>query len=115
MLASVANGDFDLLLHAVSARASVQDRVGAYLPNSSTNWGRYTASKVTSLAQQAMGELDETRRAVVLNEIDAQLWADVVTIPLYSIPDLAVSTDHVLGVTIVAGALGPLSSARSWR
>ena len=112
---AVAAGDFDLLLATTTGRASFQDRLASYQPNGATNWGRYNGSKVTSLARQVIGELDDTERAALLTLIDQELWADVASIPLYSIPDLAVSVTIVTGVSVGPGAAGALASARSWK
>lgn len=112
---AVAAGDFDLLLATTTGRASFQDRLASYQPNGATNWGRYNGSKVTSLARQVIGELDDTERAALLTLIDQELWADVASIPLYTIPDLAVSVTIVTGVSVSPGAAGALASARSWK
>ena len=112
---AVQTGDFDLVLTTSSTTLSFADRLAPYLPSGTVNAYGYANSAIAALARQVTTELDETRRTQLLNDIDAKLWADVATIPLYTVPTLAVASQSVSGVAVVPGPAGPLGSAHAWR
>lgn len=50
------------------------------------NWDHYADPKVDSLLKQALATLDPTQDAALYNQVDAQLWKDVATLPLFENP-----------------------------
>jgi peptide/nickel transport system substrate-binding protein len=52
------------------------------------NWDHYADPKVDSLFDQALTTLDPATAATLYNQIDAQLWTDMATLPLFQDPDL---------------------------
>lgn len=50
------------------------------------NWDHFADPKVDSLFVQALATLDHTQDATLYNQIDAQLWKDMVTLPLFENP-----------------------------
>jgi peptide/nickel transport system substrate-binding protein len=50
------------------------------------NWDHYADPKVDSLFNQALATLNPTQDAVLYNQIDAQLWKDAATLPLFQNP-----------------------------
>jgi peptide/nickel transport system substrate-binding protein len=65
------------------------------------DWSGYAAVKVDSLFSQAATELDPVSAEPFYTEIDQQLWADMVALPLFAEPTSLAWSDHVTG--IVAG------------
>jgi peptide/nickel transport system substrate-binding protein len=50
------------------------------------NWDHYADPKVDSLFNQALATLDPTQDAALYNQIDALLWKDMATLPLFENP-----------------------------
>ena len=50
------------------------------------NWDHYADPKVDSLFNQALSDLNPTTDAQLYNQIDAQLWKDAATLPLFENP-----------------------------
>ena len=50
------------------------------------NWDHYADPKVDSLFNQALTTLNPTQDAALYNQIDAQLWKDMATLPLFENP-----------------------------
>jgi len=52
------------------------------------NWNHYANPQVDALFTQALTELDPAKAATLYNQIDALLWKDMVTLPLFQQPQL---------------------------
>jgi len=52
------------------------------------NWDHYANPTVDSLFTQALTSMDPAQAAALYNQIDGQLWTDMVTLPLFQAPDL---------------------------
>ena len=52
------------------------------------NWDHYANPQVDSLLNQAATTLDPTKAATLYNQVDALLWKDMVTLPLFQQPQL---------------------------
>jgi peptide/nickel transport system substrate-binding protein len=57
-------------------------------PIGGDNWDHYSNAQVDSLFVQALSDTDPTTDAALYNQIDAILWKDMVTLPLFEQPDL---------------------------
>jgi peptide/nickel transport system substrate-binding protein len=56
--------------------------------NCQNNWDHYANPKVDSLFAQALTTIDPTQAATLYNQVDAQLWSDMATLPLFQAPNL---------------------------
>jgi peptide/nickel transport system substrate-binding protein len=54
--------------------------------NCGANWDHFADPKVDSLFNQALSDLNPTTDAALYNQIDAQLWKDMATLPLFENP-----------------------------
>ena len=52
------------------------------------NWNHYANPQVDTLFTQALATLDPTKAATLYNQVDAILWKDMVTLPLFQQPQL---------------------------
>jgi peptide/nickel transport system substrate-binding protein len=52
------------------------------------NWNHYANPQVDSLFNQALATFDTAKAASLYNQIDAILWKDMVTLPLFQNPDV---------------------------
>ena len=78
------NGDFDLwATEAPTWSSQKATTANFYVTGGGFNSGKYSNPTVDELFSQANAELDERRRTDLYNGIDAVLWDDMVTLPLY--------------------------------
>jgi peptide/nickel transport system substrate-binding protein len=78
------------------------------------DWSDYNSTKVDNLFTQASSQLNPVTAQPLYNEIDAQLWADMVALPLFAEPDVLAWTDFVTGMTAGSYAPGLLSTILDW-
>ena len=78
------------------------------------DWSGYASTKVDSLFAQASGELDPVTAQPLYNQIDQQLWADMVALPLFAEPSALAWSDTTSGVEADPYAPGLLSTLPDW-
>jgi len=86
-------GEFDLIEFAwvQTPYASGNESIYCSYTNASLcgdNWDHYSDPKVDSLFDQALSTINPTTAASLYNQVDAQLWKDMVTLPLFEQPQL---------------------------
>jgi peptide/nickel transport system substrate-binding protein len=98
-------GDFEVALFAwvgsayVSGAASTFQTPEACAPGSKgNNNGCYSSAEVDDLFGQLLTELDPDAARELVKQIEAILWADLPTIPLFTFPGLAAWAEDVQGV-----------------
>jgi peptide/nickel transport system substrate-binding protein len=84
-------GEFDLIQFAwvQSPFESANQPIYCSYTNAAVcglNWDHYSDPKVDSLFIQALSNLNPTQDAALYNQIDALLWKDMVTLPLFENP-----------------------------
>jgi peptide/nickel transport system substrate-binding protein len=84
-------GEFDMIQFAwvLSPFASGNQSIYCSYTNAANcgdNWDHYADPKVDSLFAQAVSDLNPTTDAALYNQIDAQLWKDMATLPLFENP-----------------------------
>jgi peptide/nickel transport system substrate-binding protein len=78
------------------------------------DWSGYASTKVDSLFAQASSELDPVTAQPLYNQIDQQLWADMVALPLFAEPSALAWSDTTSGVEADPYAPGLLSTLLDW-
>ena len=78
------------------------------------DWSAYASPKVDSLFAEATRELDPVTAQPLYNEIDQQLWADMVALPLFAEPSALAWSDFTTGLAADAYAPGLLSTLLDW-
>jgi peptide/nickel transport system substrate-binding protein len=86
-------GEFDLIEFAwvQSPFASTSESIYCSYTDASVcgeNWDHYSDPQVDKLYGEALGAINSTKAASLYNQIDALLWKDMVTLPLFEQPDL---------------------------
>ena len=70
--------------------------------------------EVDALYDELLREPDPAAQVGIANQIDALLWADLYTIPLYQVPTLFVHPAELHGFEPNAGPAGPLWNSETW-
>lgn len=105
--------DYDIALFAWVATPFQSSNTSLYVPGGGQNWNNYNNPEVQALFDQANAEFDQATRADLMNQIDAILWADMVTLPLFQFQELISYSDTVTGVSY-NGPLGVTWNAHEW-
>lgn len=82
-----AAGDFDLFIFAwIGTPFQVSGAQQAFASDSDSNFGKYNSAEFDAGIKEASTILDLDERYQKLNELDALLWEDLPTIPLFQKP-----------------------------
>jgi peptide/nickel transport system substrate-binding protein len=74
----------------------------------------YSNPKVDSLFDQANTELNAGKAAGIYNQIDQQLWADMVNLPLYQDPTFIAYGNDYVNIGDNPSPSGPFWNAEQW-
>jgi glutathione transport system substrate-binding protein len=112
-------GEFDIIQFAwVQAPfASSSQPIYCSFTNASLcgeNWDHYANPVVDQMFQQAASVLDPAAAATLYNKIDAQLWKDMVTLPLFQQPQLFGWTSSYANVIPNTSNIGIPWNANMW-
>jgi glutathione transport system substrate-binding protein len=85
--------EFDIIEFAWVATPFASGNVSIYCSYTNSNlcgenWDHYANPQVDTLLNQAASTLDPTKAATLYNQVDALLWKDMVTLPLFQQPQL---------------------------
>jgi peptide/nickel transport system substrate-binding protein len=78
------------------------------------NWNKYANPEVDKLFVQAATTLDPAKAATLYNQIDAILWKDMVTLPLFQQPVLTTWTSSYGNVLPNPSSSGLTWNAQTW-
>ncbi len=78
------------------------------------NWDHYANPQVDALLKQASTTLDPTTAATLYNQVDAILWKDMVTLPLFQQPQLYTWTNSYGNILPNASNSGLTWNAQTW-
>jgi peptide/nickel transport system substrate-binding protein len=78
------------------------------------NWNHYANPEVDKLLSQAATTLDPAKAAALYNQVDAILWKDMVTLPLFQQPQLNTWTSTFANVLPNASSVGLTWNAQTW-
>jgi peptide/nickel transport system substrate-binding protein len=109
----LGNKDYDIALFAWVASALLSSNTSIYTADGGQNYNNYKNPKIQELFDKANVELDAAKRADLMNQIDQQLWADMVTLPLFQFQELVAFSDSVSNV-VFNGPAGITWNANEW-
>jgi peptide/nickel transport system substrate-binding protein len=78
------------------------------------NYSRQGTPEIDALFAQFQVEPDPDKQAVIGNQIDALLWGQVATVPLYQKPTFIAHQSSINGVVDNSTQSGPLWNASTW-
>jgi peptide/nickel transport system substrate-binding protein len=109
------NGNFDIANFAwVGSPFAVSSNEDVYRTGGGSNFGSYSNKKVDHLFKEAIAELDRAKSVEIAQQIDQQLTADMVTIPLYQKPILLAYQSALVNIRENANFEGPFWNAGNW-
>jgi peptide/nickel transport system substrate-binding protein len=112
---ALSKGDFDISLFAwVGSPFTISSNKGEYVTGGGSNYGKYSSPKVDALFTQATSEFDEKKVADLGNQIDKELWSDVVTVPLYQKPTFIAYYSKYGNIHDNPNQEGPLYNVGDW-
>ena len=112
-------GEFDLIEFAwvISPFKSQQQSIYCSYTNAANcqnNWDHYADPKVDSLFAQALTTVNPAAAAVLYNQVDGQLWADMSTLPLFQAPNLYGWSSNFANVIPNTSNVGIPWNANEW-
>ncbi len=117
----LSEGKADLALIPLDATPYTGETSAWYTPlqelpgtTGAQDWSGYTSTKVDTLFSQAATELDPVSAQPLYNQIDQQLWADMVAMPLFAEPSTLAWSVDTTGVAADPYAPGLLSTLLDW-
>lgn len=105
--------DYDVILFAWVASAALSPNTSIYVPGGGQNFNNYSNPEVQTLFDQANASFDPAARADLMNQIDALIWADMATLPLFQFQEMVAYSDTVTGV-VFNGPVGITWNANEW-
>jgi peptide/nickel transport system substrate-binding protein len=78
------------------------------------DWSGYASLKVDDLFDEAASELDPVTAQPLYDQIDQQLWADMVALPLFAEPSALAWSDYTTGVATDPYSPGLFATVVSW-
>jgi peptide/nickel transport system substrate-binding protein len=90
--------DFDVALFAWTGSPLVTQGYATFLTRGANNKGRYSNPEVDQMLKQLYSELNPNNQQRLLRSLDAALWADVATIPLFAFPAVMATAPDVQNV-----------------
>jgi len=78
------------------------------------NWNHYANPQVDALFTQALTTLDPAKAASLYNQVDALLWKDMVTLPLFQQPQLYTWNNKWANVIPNPSSTGLTWNAQTW-
>ena len=107
-------GNFDIADFAWVGTPFATSNKSIYVTGGGQNYGKGSDPKVDALFNQAGAELVDAKRTDLLNQADAELWQNMVTIPLYQKPTFIAYSDKYGNIGDNASVEGPFWNAGTW-
>ncbi len=108
--------DYDIILFAWVASPFPSSSTSIYSPpadGGGQNYNNYVNPELKAKFDEANSELDATKRAAMMNEIDSIIWDDMATLPLFQFQELVSTSETVSGVEF-NGPAGITWNANTW-
>lgn len=107
-------GDFDAALFAWTSSAQITQPYPIYATDGDQNFIGFHDDDVDLLLDRLYSQLDPDQQLDLISELDAQLWSDIATLPLFVFPSLTASSTQVQGVQHNPSWAGATWNATSW-
>ena len=111
----LAAGDWDIAMFAWAGSPLKTGSSEIYRTNGGINFGGYGNPDVDALLDAINGELDAATQVDLSNQVDAILWEDLVTIPVFSFPGVMAYSDNASSVVFNPSQNGLTWNASAWQ
>ncbi len=111
----LAAGDWDIAMFAWAGSPLKTGSSEIYRTGGGINFGGYGNPEVDALLDAINAELDADVQADLANQVDAILWEDLVTIPVFSFPGVVAYSDNISGVVYNPSQNGLTWNASGWQ
>ncbi|MGH9205104.1 MAG: ABC transporter family substrate-binding protein [Acidimicrobiales bacterium] len=117
---TLPGGNFDLALFEwmatpfASATASIYQTLDLATGAGAQNYNGYSDPQVDTLFGQASAELNQGRGTLMYNQIDQQLWKDMVSLPLFPVPTFIAYSKSYVNIADNTSEFGPFWNAETW-
>jgi peptide/nickel transport system substrate-binding protein len=95
-------GNFDIALFGWTGGSVLASTESIYVSDGGQNYTGNVNPEIDNLYSQANVELDADARTELMNQIDQLIWADMMTIPMFQVPEL-LANDQEIGNVIYNG------------
>jgi peptide/nickel transport system substrate-binding protein len=111
----VPNEKYDIADFAwVGTPFPVSSNVGIYQTGGGENWINYSNPQVDQWLQEAVASTDPQKAIDLMNQVDAQLWKDADTIPLYQKPTYIAYRTKYVNIQDNPTSAGPVWNIWEW-
>lgn len=107
-------GNYDVALFSWSGSPLVAGTSDFFRSGGGNNTTGYASRLVDQLFDQLVVEADPARQVELLRKIDMRLWADLVTIPLFTFPAVLATAKDVRGMQYNATLTGLTWNVSEW-
>jgi peptide/nickel transport system substrate-binding protein len=111
--ARLPKGDFDVALFAWVGTPFFSGATGIYSAGGGSNYQAYVNDKIKPLYDKANAEFDDAKRLALMQQIDKLVIDDVVSIPLFQLPDMPAWSSTLQG-PVYNGSIGLTWNAETW-
>ncbi len=114
------SGNFDVAVLESTASSFPSWSSSSYQTNDpvshegTQNYYGYSNPQVDTWFTQASMELNQNRSTAIYNEIDQQLWKDMVTLPLFQVPTFIAYSKSYVNIADNTSSFGPFWDADTW-
>lgn len=109
-----AGETWDIAMFAWAGSPVKNGTVGTFDTGGGNNNGRYSNPEVDALVAELAASLDLEEQVALANQIDALLWEDLATLPVFSFPAVAAWNDNLHNVVYNPSQNGITWNARDW-
>lgn len=107
-------GDWDVAMFAFSGPLTTVERADMFGSDGTLNFGGYSNTAVDQLLDELVRTPDLDRQISLGNEIDALLWQDLISVPVFNFPGLVAYRSDLAGVVRPATAGELTANASEW-
>jgi len=111
---ALSKGQFEISDFAWVATPFASANQPIYQTGGGSNYGKYSNPQVDTLIKQAVSELDPAKVKDDWNQVDALIWKDMPTIPLYQKPTFIAYDKKFGNIGDNATQQGPFWNAGTW-
>jgi peptide/nickel transport system substrate-binding protein len=92
----------------------VSSNVDLYKTGGGENWLNYSNPQVDQMLANAIKQTDPNQAISIMNQVDKQLWADIVTMPLYQKPTYIAYRNQYVNIQDNPTNAGPVWNIWDW-